>query len=253
MLDAFHVVKLASSMVDEVRRRVQQDTLGHRGRTGDPLFRVRRTLQVGAEHLTEKQIARPNAKLEASHPHLEVRTAWHCYQRVGAIYHAKTEKGRDLVEKVLAGFPSCPILRDRTARPDPHIMAAGNPRLLPDQRGLQRAHRSYQRGHRYDPADRAGVPELRQLPVTQSAQCRRAPPVPAKPAQPRLITKSLINRWVCLAAGGMQVDLSRHSCMYSDTFDACPTCRPKSSTQNLRTSSSTPPNTTDGPRRTAQV
>ncbi|MGO4803903.1 transposase [Arthrobacter sp. 2MCAF15] len=32
VLDAFHVVKLGSAMVDEVRRRVQRDTLGHRGR-----------------------------------------------------------------------------------------------------------------------------------------------------------------------------------------------------------------------------
>ncbi|RAN71280.1 hypothetical protein B5P43_33870 [Bacillus sp. SRB_336] len=39
VLDAFHVLKLASGMVDEVRR-VQQDTLGHRGRKGDPLFQT---------------------------------------------------------------------------------------------------------------------------------------------------------------------------------------------------------------------
>jgi transposase len=34
VLDAFPVVKLGSAMVGEVRRRVQQDTLGHRGRKG---------------------------------------------------------------------------------------------------------------------------------------------------------------------------------------------------------------------------
>ncbi len=37
VLDAFHVVKLGTAAVDEVRRRVQQDTLDHRGRKGDPL------------------------------------------------------------------------------------------------------------------------------------------------------------------------------------------------------------------------
>ena len=31
------VVKLAAQAMDEVRRRVQQDTLGHRGRARDPL------------------------------------------------------------------------------------------------------------------------------------------------------------------------------------------------------------------------
>nr|WP_315318878.1 hypothetical protein [Schaalia odontolytica] len=36
MLDAFHIVKIAGNAPGEVRRRVQQDTTGHRGRTGDP-------------------------------------------------------------------------------------------------------------------------------------------------------------------------------------------------------------------------
>lgn len=39
VLDAFHLVKLALTCVDEVRRRTQQDTLGHRGFANDPLFR----------------------------------------------------------------------------------------------------------------------------------------------------------------------------------------------------------------------
>jgi transposase len=32
VLDAFHVIKLGFDAVDQVRRRVQQDTFGHRGR-----------------------------------------------------------------------------------------------------------------------------------------------------------------------------------------------------------------------------
>jgi transposase len=50
VMDAFHFVKLGSSMVDEVRRRVQPDTLGHRGRKRDPLYGIRRTLQIGAKN-----------------------------------------------------------------------------------------------------------------------------------------------------------------------------------------------------------
>ena len=38
VLDAFHIVKLAGDAPGEVRRRVQQDTTGHRGRKGDPLY-----------------------------------------------------------------------------------------------------------------------------------------------------------------------------------------------------------------------
>ena len=37
VLETFHIVTLAGDAPGEVRRRVQQDTLSHRGRTGDPL------------------------------------------------------------------------------------------------------------------------------------------------------------------------------------------------------------------------
>ena len=50
VLDAFHVVKLATAVVDDVRRRVQQDTCGHRGRRNDPLYRIRNTLRAGDEN-----------------------------------------------------------------------------------------------------------------------------------------------------------------------------------------------------------
>ncbi len=53
VLDAFHVVKLGFDAVDQVRRRVQQQTLGHRGRKHDPLFSIRRLLRRGAEHYSD--------------------------------------------------------------------------------------------------------------------------------------------------------------------------------------------------------
>ena len=46
VLDAFHIVKLAGDALDEVRRRVQQDTTGHRARTGDPLYQIRNLLRA---------------------------------------------------------------------------------------------------------------------------------------------------------------------------------------------------------------
>jgi len=46
---------LAGDTLDECRRRVQQDTRGHRGRKGDPLYADRRTLHTGAGLLTDKQ------------------------------------------------------------------------------------------------------------------------------------------------------------------------------------------------------
>src|SRR4051812_32367802 len=55
VLDAFHVVKLAGNALDEVRGRVQQAALHRRGHKDDPLYRIRRTLLTGAEHLTDRQ------------------------------------------------------------------------------------------------------------------------------------------------------------------------------------------------------
>src|SRR3546814_1492754 len=45
--DPFHVIKLANTRLDEVRHRVQHDTLGHRGHKHDPLYRSRRLLTKG--------------------------------------------------------------------------------------------------------------------------------------------------------------------------------------------------------------
>ena len=54
VLDPFHVVKLALHCVDEVRRRVQQDTLGHRGRARDPLYGIRRLLRRRRDRLSRR-------------------------------------------------------------------------------------------------------------------------------------------------------------------------------------------------------
>jgi hypothetical protein len=55
VVDAFHAVRLAQGAIDDVRRRVQQDTTGHRGRKNDPPDADYRVLLRGAEHLTERR------------------------------------------------------------------------------------------------------------------------------------------------------------------------------------------------------
>jgi transposase len=35
--------------------------------------------------------------------------AWQCYQKLRHIYHANPARGRELVNEVIASFPSCPI------------------------------------------------------------------------------------------------------------------------------------------------
>lgn len=110
VLDAFHVVKLGTAAVDEVRRRVQQDTLGHRGRKGDPLYGIQTILRAGAENLTEKQRARLVTAIEADPAHDEVFVAWQCAQQLRSAYHQKDlAEGRRIAEKVVDTFRTCPI------------------------------------------------------------------------------------------------------------------------------------------------
>jgi transposase len=109
VLDAFHVVRLGTQVVDEVRRRVQQDTLGRRGHKHDPLYKIRGLLRHGVEHLTEKQQAKINHCLDAGDPGDEVNIAWQCYQQLRSIYHATPATGREIAQKVLDSFHTCPI------------------------------------------------------------------------------------------------------------------------------------------------
>ena len=110
VLDAFHVVKLAAAAVDEVRRRVQQQIHGHRGRSGDPLYGIRNVLRAGEEKLTDKQKARLAKAFAADERHVEVEVAWACAQQLRAAYHAENlTDGRRIAEQVLAAFPTCPI------------------------------------------------------------------------------------------------------------------------------------------------
>jgi transposase len=84
--DPFHLVKLANSKLDECRRRVQNDTLGHRGHKSDPLYRARRLLTKAHERLDERGERRLLGLLRASDPHGEVRMAWHAKEVVRSIY-----------------------------------------------------------------------------------------------------------------------------------------------------------------------
>jgi len=54
VVDHFHAIRLANAVVDQARRRVQQTTLGHRGRKLDPLYRIRKLLLTAAEQLTQR-------------------------------------------------------------------------------------------------------------------------------------------------------------------------------------------------------
>ncbi|MFN8081098.1 MAG: transposase [Kineosporiaceae bacterium] len=110
VLDAFHVVKLGTEAVDEVRRRVQQAIHGHRGRKNDPLYGIRTILRCATERLTDKQHHRLAQAIAADERHDEVHIAWQAAQQLRSVYHADTPAaGRKVAEQIIATFPSCPI------------------------------------------------------------------------------------------------------------------------------------------------
>jgi transposase len=87
VVDHFHAVQLANAAIDDVRRRVQQQLFGHRGRKGDPLYRIRRVLLRGADTLGERAWDRLHAGL-AGDRYDEVGAAWLAKELLRDVYAA---------------------------------------------------------------------------------------------------------------------------------------------------------------------
>jgi transposase len=86
VIDPFHLVKHANLCLDQTRRAVQNQTLGHRGRTNDPLYRSRRLLTKAQERLTDDGQEKLRGLLAAGDPDGHVATAWQAKEAVRDIY-----------------------------------------------------------------------------------------------------------------------------------------------------------------------
>ncbi len=86
VLDHFHVAKLAGAAIDDCRRRVQQETLGHRGHKHDPLYRVRKLLLLAADRLDERGAERLQAALAVGDPYDEVGCSHVAKELLRAVY-----------------------------------------------------------------------------------------------------------------------------------------------------------------------
>jgi len=101
VMDPFHVVALAGAKLDLCRQRIQQVTCGHRGRTGDPLYGVRRTLRTRLPLLSERQQVRIEAVF-ADDAHLAVQVTWSFYQRIIAAYaHPDRHRGKTMMTTII--------------------------------------------------------------------------------------------------------------------------------------------------------
>jgi transposase len=88
VIDHFHAIRLASEAVNDVRRRVQQDTLGHRGRKHDPLYGIRRLLLRTWSNLNERGWERLRGGLAAGDPDGEVAAVWLARELLAEVYTA---------------------------------------------------------------------------------------------------------------------------------------------------------------------
>jgi transposase len=86
--DVFHLVRLALTALDEVRRRRQQQIHGHRGHNNDPLFKLRRVLRVGQERLDEAVVAKIFDRLREADTDDEVASAWVAVDLLRRMYQA---------------------------------------------------------------------------------------------------------------------------------------------------------------------
>ncbi len=134
--DPFHLVRHANAKLDECRRRVQNETLGHRGRKHDPLFRCRRLLTRAKERLDEKSHDKLTGLLRAGDPNGDVATCWEAKEAVRELYtHADADVALQWVDQLGTGSPG-PRLSDRGPLPraDPGAMEEGDRRLAPRPR-----------------------------------------------------------------------------------------------------------------------
>lgn len=102
--DPFHVTRLANRCLDQVRRRVQNETLGHRGRRRDPLYRIRKLMVSGAERLDERGLDRMLLGIRIGDPDQEVLGAWLAKESVRDVYLAeRLEDAELLLDKAITG------------------------------------------------------------------------------------------------------------------------------------------------------
>ena len=170
--DPFHVVRVGNRCLDKVRRRVQNETLGYRGRKHDPLYRIRKLLLAGSERLDERGQDRLLLGLRVGDPHDEVRrVAWRKNRCARCISPTIPTKPHCCSTRRSSCAPTTP-----SPRSDPWVRTRGvarrDPRSPPDRR-IERPDRRPQPLRQEGQALRARVPHLRALPPTRPPPRRR--------------------------------------------------------------------------------
>ncbi len=102
VIDRFHVMRHAILAVDQTRRRVQNERLGHRGRASDPLYRARKLLIIKATADDPELCARLEGLLALGDPDGEVAFAYSVKEAVARFYGTEDpEQAADLLRDVI--------------------------------------------------------------------------------------------------------------------------------------------------------
>ena len=172
MVDKRHVKEGHAHL--RLGRRVQQDTTGHRGRTGDALYQIRNLLRASRDRLTKRQQERLRAAFGADDAHISVEVAYHYAQQVRKVFHQDTPThGRRLAARLVERLPTCPIPKiarlGRTLHKWKYAFLA-----YFDTAGASNApHRRHQRNHRTRQTHRQRLPQPHQLPTPNAPHRRR--------------------------------------------------------------------------------
>src|SRR5699024_8115911 len=100
VMDPFHVVALVGTKLDETRRRLQTEIHGRRGRSGDDLYGIRKTIRTRVGLLTDKQ-KHPLNTVFAADNHAALLVCWQFYQDTIAAYAAHPRKGKELMGRLI--------------------------------------------------------------------------------------------------------------------------------------------------------
>jgi transposase len=170
--DPFHVTRVANRTVDQVRRRVQNQTLGHRGRKNDPLFKIRKLLLKGAERLDERGRGRVLLGLRIGDPDDELRRVL-AKESVRDVYlTGDPDEATVLLDKAIVACAQEEVPEIATLG---HTLARWRQEIFepPQDRRVERTHRGPELLRQTGQAGRPRLLHLRQLPPTRAALRRR--------------------------------------------------------------------------------
>jgi transposase len=119
VIDRFHVMRHANKALEEVRRRVQRERLGHRGHAGDPLYKARKLLVMATTSSQPDLVSRLEDLLALGDPDGEVALAYGLKEAVARFYEtADPDEAKDLMRDIIetAEKRSSPFELRRLAR-----------------------------------------------------------------------------------------------------------------------------------------